>query len=86
VLPVLLIPSLFVTPYDQQGMSDFYQLKNDWRTCYLSGHSADACDDEGGAIYPEPERTHLQQKLDFLRATRQNLFSEPLPVDPEMRR
>jgi len=82
VLPVLLIPSVFVTPYDAQGMADFYQLKNDWRTCYLSGRPANTCDDEDGAIYPNPERTNLQQKLDFLRATRQNLFSD----SPEVRR
>jgi len=81
-LLVLLLPSVFVTAYDAQGMADFYQLKHDWRACYISGRPADTCDDEGGAIYPNPERTHLQQKLDFLRATRQNLFSD----SPEVRR
>jgi hypothetical protein len=81
-LLVLLIPTVFVTPSDEQGMTALYLIKNGWRECYLSGRSIAACDDESGAIYPDPERTHLQQKLDFLRATHQNLFSDA----PEMRR
>ena len=76
LLPVLLIPSLFITGRDRQDISDFYKLKTGWRACYLSGKSADDCDEENGAIYPDSERTHLQEKLDYLRATRQNLFSD----------
>ena len=81
-LPVLLLPTLFVTPADANGMATFSKLKSGWRTCYLSGKSPDMCDDEDGAIYPWPERTHLQEKLDYLRATHQNLFSDA----PEVRR
>ncbi|MEI9974205.1 MAG: hypothetical protein WDO73_20440 [Ignavibacteriota bacterium] len=57
-------------------------MKSGWRACYLSGKAADDCDDQNGAIYPEPDRTHLQEKLDYLKATRQNLFSDA----PEVRR
>jgi hypothetical protein len=57
-------------------MAALFELKTGWRTCYLSGRPADDCDNENGAIYPYPERTHLQRKLDYLRATRQNLFSD----------
>jgi hypothetical protein len=78
-LPVFLIPSLFVTAGDRQDMSDLFNLKTGWRACYLSGKSADKCDDANGAIHPEPDATHLQQKLDYLRATRQNLFSDTNP-------
>jgi hypothetical protein len=38
-----------------------------------------AGDHANGAIHPEPDATHLQQKLDYLRATRQNLFSDTNP-------
>jgi hypothetical protein len=76
LLPVLLIPSLFVTAGDRQDMSDLFNLKTGWRACYLSGKPADECDDANGAIHPDPDRTHLQEKLDYLRATRQNLFSD----------
>jgi hypothetical protein len=75
-LPVLLIPSLFVTPSDAEDIHALHDLKAGWRSCYLSGHPADTCDEENGLIYPDPEGTRLQQKLDFLRATRQNLFSD----------
>lgn len=82
VLPVLLLGTLSVTPYDADGMATFAKLKSGWRDCYLSGKPADTCDDEDGAIYPWPERTHLQEKLDYLRATHLNLFSDA----PEVRR
>jgi len=80
--PLLLIPSMFITAADRQLLMDFYKLKTGWRNCYLSGQAADDCDDRNGAIYPDPEFTHLQQKLDYLRAARLNLFSDA----PEVRR
>jgi hypothetical protein len=82
VLPVLLIPSLFITPPDAHDIHTLHDLKAGWRACYLSGHLTDVCDDQNGPIYPDPEGTHLQHKLDFLRTTRQNLFSDV----PEVRR
>ena len=82
LLAILLVPSIFVTSQDEQGMSDFYKLKSGWRACYLSGTPADDCDNQNGAIYPDPEFTHLQEKLDYLRAARLNLFSDA----PEVRR
>jgi hypothetical protein len=79
LLPVVLIPSLLVTARDRQDMSDLFNLKRGWRACYLSGKPADECDDANGAIHPDPDRTHLQEKLDYLRATRLNLFSDTKP-------
>jgi hypothetical protein len=76
VLAVLLIPSIFITPRDAQDIEELYQLKTGWRDCYLSGHLADTCDDENGPIYPDHARTHLEQKLEYLRANRLNLFSD----------
>jgi hypothetical protein len=76
LLVVLLTPSLFLTASDAEDVTELYELKSGWRQCYLSGRAADDCDDDNGAIYPDPEGTHLQRKLDYLRATRQNLFSD----------
>jgi hypothetical protein len=33
--------------------------------------------DLSGPLYPAPALTHLQDKLDYLRRTRQNLFALP---------
>jgi len=82
LLPVVLIPSLFITAHDAYDIESLHDLKAGWRACYLSGHLEEVCDDQNGLLYPDPENTHLQQKLDFLRATRQNLFSDL----PEVRR
>jgi hypothetical protein len=82
LLVILLIPSIFITAEDAEGMADFYKLKSGWRACYLRGIPADDCDDRNGAIYPYPAVTHLQEKLDYLRAMRLNLFSDT----PEVRK
>src|ERR1017187_3140754 len=52
LLPLLLIPSLFVTAGDGQDMSDLFERKNGWRACYLSGKPAGQCDDANRAIHP----------------------------------
>jgi hypothetical protein len=75
-LPLVLIPSLFITAFDLEVIEEQYQLKSGWRSCYLAGRTVSACDNEFGPIYPQNERTHLQQKLDYLRETGQNLFAK----------
>ncbi|HEX3746677.1 MAG TPA: hypothetical protein VHW09_22220 [Bryobacteraceae bacterium] len=82
LLVLLLIPSLFLTQADAGEMIEDYQLKSGWRDCYLGGKSIAECDDTEGLIYPDPQLTHLQQKLDYLRAKRLNLFDHA----PEVRR
>jgi len=57
-------------------MQIFSSRKAAWRNCYLGGHSMADCDRAFGGVYPLPERTHLQEKLDYLQATGQNLFSD----------
>ncbi|HUB82363.1 MAG TPA: hypothetical protein VMB03_26380 [Bryobacteraceae bacterium] len=79
---VLFLPSLVITGADRRLITDLYKLKTGWRTCYLSGKAAGECDEQNGAIYPDPDFTRLQQKLDYLRAARLNLFSDT----PEVRR
>jgi len=53
-----------------------HRLKLEWRTCYLAGNPIADCYNQFGPIYPDPARTDLQRKLDYLRDTRQNLFAD----------
>ena len=55
----------------------YLRYKQRWRACYLAMHDIGACDAWAGhAVYPSPELTHLQQKLDWLEARRYSLFQE----------
>jgi hypothetical protein len=49
-----------------------------WKTCYLQTEDIKQCNQIAGLeIYPEPtEVTHLQEKLQYLKKTRQNLYSD----------
>jgi hypothetical protein len=75
-LLIALLPSLRVAPSDAAGMEYNRGAKAGWRSCYLSGHKIADCDRVYPPIYPWPERTHLREKLDYLQATEQNLFSD----------
>jgi hypothetical protein len=60
--------------------ADYFKYKQRWRECYLSMHDIGACDAWAGhPVYPRPEATRLQQKLDWLEARRYSLFREPAP-------
>lgn len=73
---IVLLPSPWVPASELPAMAYTTGIKTAWRHCYLSGHRAAECDRACGPIYPRPEETHLQEKLDYLQATRQNLFSD----------
>ena len=54
--------------------ADHYRrIKASFRTCYLGGATMKACLARG-LIHPDPEYTHLQEKLDYLRIHRLSLF------------
>jgi hypothetical protein len=74
-LPLLVIPSLFLTGYDADTMQELYKLKSGWRACYLAGKPISVCDEANGPLYPDNQRTHLQRKIEFLRQNGQNLFA-----------
>jgi hypothetical protein len=47
-----------------------------WRDCYLARHDIHECDAlTHSQVYPHPEATHLQEKLDFLQQNRLNLYA-----------
>jgi hypothetical protein len=79
LLPVFLVACL-VKERDENSIHEaeaFVQFKQRWRDCYLSTHDIDACDTLAGrAIYPAPQATRLQQKLDWLEARGLSLFQE----------
>jgi len=48
-----------------------------WRECYLKRESVEECDAiTGSKIYPWPDTTHLQEKLQFLKQNHLNLYSD----------
>ncbi|MER2564535.1 MAG: hypothetical protein ABTQ32_27650 [Myxococcaceae bacterium] len=47
-----------------------------WRDCYLRHHDLARCDAETAPVYPMPEATQLQQKLDWLEARGYSFFQE----------
>jgi len=53
----------------------FVKYKQRWRECYLATHDIAACDSfSGHPVYPSPELTQLQRKLDWLERHRYSLF------------
>jgi len=76
VFGVALLGSIFSGERSRTQMAYWHNTKEKWRDCYLAGGSIEECN-KVSWIYPgAPETTHLKEKLDFLRSTRQNLFAD----------
>jgi len=55
----------------------FPNIKERWRTCYLQLEDAKKCDQVVGFPYTHtPEGVHIEEKLQYLKQTRQNLYSD----------
>jgi hypothetical protein len=78
VMVMALIPlPLPGRPDDWCQSASFSRGKRLWTRCYLERRDVAACDRATGfPIYPRPEATGLQQKLDMLEARRLNLFRD----------
>ena len=77
VLAMLLVGSFSIPPADQYAMQYFHNIKANWRSCYLRIEDIQQCDQAAGlGVFQFPERTHLKEKLDYLKRTRQNLYSD----------
>jgi len=71
---VLLVPVVARTPIEEAG--GFSNAKRRWIDCYVRTGDIRYCDESTGfKIYPAPEQTQLQQKLDYLKAHHLNLFA-----------
>ena len=77
LLPVLLIACIAKETEETSKIEaeTFFKYKQRWRDCYLATHDIGVCDASAGhAVYPSPEATHLQKKLDWLEQHRYSLF------------
>ncbi len=75
VFAIALIPGTLRMPngFSPRIVSDGKQA---WKTCILQIGNIDYCDQATGfPIYPDPRRTHLLEKLQFLQKNRLNLYS-----------
>jgi len=81
-LPCLLVVSLLagaapVLPGDRRAMQYYHDGKSNWRSCYLKTEDIHGCDMAAQfAIYTMGERTGLKEKLEYLKRTKQNLYSD----------
>jgi hypothetical protein len=69
--------SLPIARTDREVMQGFHGIKSIWRACYLEREDIEQCDRQAGfGVYPSPEATRLKEKLEYLKRTRQNLYSD----------
>jgi hypothetical protein len=74
---ILLLPASVTVP--RRELQYFSDGKRLWADCYVRTGNITYCDKSTSfKIYPAPEPTHLQQKLDYLKANHLNLFAGPL--------
>ncbi|MCU1269151.1 MAG: hypothetical protein JWN74_445 [Acidobacteriaceae bacterium] len=60
---------------DTGGMGFAKTVKQGWKDCYLKTENIQECDKVAGfPNYENAEATHLQEKLEYLKKTRQNLY------------
>ena len=61
---------------DRSVLAYFRYVKQEWKTCYMRTEDVIGCNRFVGIaiVLPAPEKIHLQEKLQFLKATRQNLY------------
>ena len=77
VLLLALLSSARVGSQEQRIMATNALQRRNWKECYLSGRGIQECDDRVGAfINWTPEPPDLQSKLDYLRRSHLNLYSD----------
>jgi hypothetical protein len=77
VVTALLVGSLAIPAADQYAMQYFHNVKANWRSCYIKIENIHQCDQLAGlGVFSFPERTKLKEKLDYLKRTKQNLYSD----------
>ncbi len=71
-----LLPGSLVTP--RSDIRWYSNGKRHWAECYIRTGDIRYCDQSTNfVLFPEPEKTHLQEKLDYLKENRLNLFAQP---------
>jgi hypothetical protein len=78
LLAAALSTTMLIREQDRLAMGYFSDGKKAWRSCYLSLEDIDQCTQLSRfPVYPRPEKNGLKQKLEFLKRTRLNLYSDP---------
>lgn len=73
----LLIGSFYLSKGDWETFFHYSNGKKQWIECYFIKQSIAACDQElNFKIYPVPSATKLEQKIDFLKEKKLNLYRE----------
>jgi hypothetical protein len=63
---------------EARRLAQLAEGKRAWADCYIQTEKISACDQSTGfAVYSDPERGGLQEKLDFLKRHHLSLFSRP---------
>lgn len=77
VLTAALVATVPVRPRDALVMSYYSLGKQNWKACYLQLEDIRQCNAIiRFVVYPRPEQNNLKGKLEFLKQTRQNLYSD----------
>ena len=72
---LLIMPTLFFNKFYRQWAIDFSQKKKQWKETYLLTEDIKQTDRQTNFwIYPYPEATDLQGKLEYLKAHKLNLY------------
>jgi len=75
-IAVVFLATIPIRADDRYLMRSYSEIKLQWKKCYLAGGAIPECDRVAGLkIEPEPEQV-LQNKLDFLKQNRLNLFAD----------
>jgi hypothetical protein len=75
---LLLLPAALRKPWED--IRWYSNGKRDWANCYVRTGNIHYCDQSANFwVHPYPEQIGLQEKLDYLKQHRLNLFSEPGP-------
>jgi hypothetical protein len=73
---LMLLPAAVHKPWED--IRWYSNGKRDWANCYVRTENIHACDQSANFwVHPYPEQIGLQQKLDYLKQHRLNLFYEP---------
>jgi hypothetical protein len=69
----VIVSSLRISP----ALPYFPNIKQRWKACYLQLEDAKKCDEVVGFPYTHtPEGVHIEEKLQYLKQTHQNLYSD----------
>ncbi len=75
-LGISLLGTIVSGERSRKDMMYWHDIKATWKSCYLATGDLKECN-KVSFVYPlAPESTRLQEKLDFLKRTRQNLFAD----------